>query len=426
VAIIDRDPTAGTLTQKAGTAGCISETGTGGFCQDGTALDSAQAISVSPDDRSLYVAAGLSDAVSIFDRDPSSGTISQKPGELGCISETGSAGACRDGTALDGAQGPAVSPDGKSLYVASGGSGAVAVFDRDVSGQITQKPGTAGCSSQTGTGGACQPGVALNGAEDAFASPDGASLYVASSGTPDGLSIFDRDATTGVIVQKAGSAGCVSSDLPDVCQGGTAVADLQDVSTSPDGKNVYVAASGTTDAITTFDRSSTVPPGPPGPTSEPQVPTGQQPAFDNLAPTVSRFSLTRTRFRLGSSTTPVSAGADAGPTRLPPRGSSFRVTLSERADARILIERARAGRKLGTRCRPPSPELRTRPRCVRFIRVGSLTRSDLPAGRTTIRFSGRIGRRPLRVGRYRATIRATDPAGNRSAARSATFSIVRR
>jgi DNA-binding beta-propeller fold protein YncE len=417
VAIVDRNPTTGALTQKAGTAGCISETGTGGLCQDGAALDSAQAIAISPDDKSLYVAAGLSDAVSIFDRDATSGTLSQKAGTLGCISETGSTGACRDGTALDGAQGPSVSPDGKNVYVASGASGGVAVFDRDSGGQLTQKPGTAGCVTETGTAGACQAGPALSGAEDAFASPDGASLYVASSGTPDGLAIFDRDAGTGAILQKTGSAGCISMDLPAVCQGGTAVADLQDVSTSADGKNVYAAASGTTDAIATFDRSLTLPPGPSGP--------GQPPSVDELAPTVSAFSLSRRRFRVGTRPTPVTAGAAPRPRRLTPRGSSFRFRLSEPASARIVIERARAGRKVRRRCRPPSRELRRRPRCTRFSRAGTLTRANLAAGRSTIKFSGRIGRRALKAGRYRATLTATDSAGNRSKARRATFSVVR-
>ena len=39
-----------------------------------------------------------------------------------------------------------VSPDGPSVYVASAGSGAVAVFDRAPNGRLTQKPGAAGAS----------------------------------------------------------------------------------------------------------------------------------------------------------------------------------------------------------------------------------------------------------------------------------------
>jgi hypothetical protein len=49
----------------------------------------------------------------------------------------------------------------------------------------------------------------------------------------------------------------------------------------------------------------------------------------------------------------------------------------------------------------------------------------LAAGANAIPFSGRIGTHPLASGRYRATITATDPAGNRSDARRASFTIMR-
>jgi hypothetical protein len=43
-----------------------------------------------------------------------------------------------------------------------------------------------------------------------------------------------------------------------------------------------------------------------------------------------------------------------------------------------------------------------------------------------VRFSGRLGRRSLRIGPHRATIVATDPAGNRSRPVRLAFTIVRR
>ena len=45
----------GALTQPAGTAGCISETGSGP-CADGQGLGSPIAVAVSPDGKSVYVA----------------------------------------------------------------------------------------------------------------------------------------------------------------------------------------------------------------------------------------------------------------------------------------------------------------------------------------------------------------------------------
>ena len=57
------------------------------------------------------------------------GDLYQPLGRTGCISETG-AGPCADGHALYGAGAVAVSADGKSVYVASFRSDAVARFNR--------------------------------------------------------------------------------------------------------------------------------------------------------------------------------------------------------------------------------------------------------------------------------------------------------
>jgi hypothetical protein len=67
VGVLDRDTTTGELTQKPGTAGCVSEDGTGGACQDGKALGSAIGVFASSDAKSVYVASA-DDAVAIFDR----------------------------------------------------------------------------------------------------------------------------------------------------------------------------------------------------------------------------------------------------------------------------------------------------------------------------------------------------------------------
>jgi hypothetical protein len=63
-----RNRDTGDLDQLAGTAGCVSETGTSGTCTDGYALDAAQGIEVSADGTSVYVASAVSDAVAICAR----------------------------------------------------------------------------------------------------------------------------------------------------------------------------------------------------------------------------------------------------------------------------------------------------------------------------------------------------------------------
>src|ERR671914_382054 len=77
------------------------------------------------------------------------GDLTQKPGVAGCWSALG---VCSPGAAPAGARSVTVSPDGRSAYVASGSGGAVAVFDRGEDGTLTQKVGAAACVSDTGTG----------------------------------------------------------------------------------------------------------------------------------------------------------------------------------------------------------------------------------------------------------------------------------
>ena len=55
MARLNRNTTTGAITQPAGTAGCVSETGAGP-CADGHGLDGPCSVAVSPDGKSVYVA----------------------------------------------------------------------------------------------------------------------------------------------------------------------------------------------------------------------------------------------------------------------------------------------------------------------------------------------------------------------------------
>jgi hypothetical protein len=183
VAIFTRNSGTGALTQLAGTAGCISDSGSGGACVDGNTMDNITSVTVSPDGRNVYAtASGTSDAVVSFSRNSGTGALTQLAGTTGCVSDTGSGGACVDGTALDGTYGTVVSPDGRTVHAVTINSDAVVSFARDSStGRLTQLAGTAGCISDTGSGGACTDGTALDGPVDLDISADGASIYAVTT-----------------------------------------------------------------------------------------------------------------------------------------------------------------------------------------------------------------------------------------------------
>jgi DNA-binding beta-propeller fold protein YncE len=128
VARLNRNTTTGAITQPAGSAGCVSETGAGP-CVNGQGLRTPHSVAVSADGKSVYVASLQSDAVARLNRNTTTGAITQPAGIAGCVSETG-AGPCADGHALTIPSSVAVSPNGRSVYVASPGSDAVARFLR--------------------------------------------------------------------------------------------------------------------------------------------------------------------------------------------------------------------------------------------------------------------------------------------------------
>ena len=138
------------------------------------------------------------------------------------------------------------------------------------------------------------------------------------------------------------------------------------------------------------------------------------PPSDTQSPLVNGFRAAPSVFAIAPAATPLAA-------RLA-RGTRFRYTLSEDSRVTLTIQRALAGRRRGGQCVRPSLRLAHAKGCTRYRAVGTLSRIG-KAGANSTRFSGRLGRRALRPGAYRAVIRATDNAGNRSAPRATRFRI---
>jgi Domain of unknown function (DUF4394) len=148
----------------------------------------------------------------------------------------------------------------------------------------------------------------------------------------------------------------------------------------------------------------------------PQPQPAPQPPAADPPPGLSAVSLQRRTF--------AAAGVRRTTRKRVARGTTFRFTLSESAKVRIAFKRRTGGRRVGGKCLAPTRARRNRRACTRYVAVGSISASGI-AGPNSVKFSGRLKGRPLAVGSYRATLTATDAAGQRSGPTTLRFSIVR-
>ena len=233
VAIFSRGA-GGALTPR----GCIENTGRTDCGPGNTApgLAGARGVAVSPDGATVYVVSDVSSAVVAFNRGPG-GALTP----LGCIENTGGTdcGPSNTTPGLAGARGVTVSPDGRSVYVASFGrasfaGGAVVAFSRGVGGGLTP----IGCVENAGAGSGCGASQAgLGGARGVVVSPDGGNVYVAAHNS-NAVTVFSR-AADGTLT----SRGCIQNTGGTACGAVAAgLAGAYFLAISPDGANVYLAA----------------------------------------------------------------------------------------------------------------------------------------------------------------------------------------
>jgi hypothetical protein len=125
---------------------------------------------------------------------------------------------------------------------------------------------------------------------------------------------------------------------------------------------------------------------------------------DHTAPAISSLSLKPNRLRLRKLRTPTLA-----------------FSLSESATVNVTVQRLVDGRRKRGRC-VTKPRPRRGARCVKATTVKRLS-SALPAGPAGMKIALR---RPVKAGRYRVTVSATDTAGNISKAVRVSLTITRR
>lgn len=251
VSTFARDPATGALTQLPGPAGCLIAQLTD-TCARGRGIRAATGVALSANGRRVYVSAFNSGAIAVFDRDPATGVLEQ----VGCMSVRRDEG-CTRARALYGPEELAVSPDGRSVYVAAlGGLGIFARSPR--SGRLTQPTGEAGCINRSVE--SCRRVTGLG--EEVFSvavAPDGAGLLLGSStcGGPcfGSVTAFRRSPRTGALARVRGRVGCVSQRGERSCSAGRALAFVHSMAVSPDGRSVY-AVGGTSVAVLGRDARS--------------------------------------------------------------------------------------------------------------------------------------------------------------------------
>jgi hypothetical protein len=125
IAVFDRDDATGTLMQKPGEAGTATRHASTGACRNEVRGDRGfrgGGIGLSADGRWLFVSARA--GLAMYARAPRGGGLSYK----GCVSDDGE-DKCDDVKVLNIPVSPAVSPDGRNVYVGVQGGDAVAAFD---------------------------------------------------------------------------------------------------------------------------------------------------------------------------------------------------------------------------------------------------------------------------------------------------------
>jgi hypothetical protein len=138
-------------------------------------------------------------------------------------------------------------------------------------------------------------------------------------------------------------------------------------------------------------------------------------------PVISNARLTHRRFRVAKGGTAVTARKH----KLPPKGTTFVFTLSLPASIKIVITSSAHGLRSGKKCVAPTRKLRKHhaKRCTRTVTHGTLKRSHEAQGTDKLAFTGRIGHKALKPGKYKATLTATNTAGT-SKAVTLKFKIV--
>jgi hypothetical protein len=198
----------GGLDQPAGVAGCIANAGIDG-CQTGRQMGPNRQVAISPSGSHVYAPSNTVRGLMIFERNATTGALTQPAGTAGCVSYDGTGGECATAAGIGIDVFAAVSSaDGKQVYLMH--NDGVHVFAVQPNGTLAFQS----CINDTGSGG-CANGRHVINQGQADVTPDGQHLLTNTVGPPfsapeNGLTVLNRDAS-GNLSSPAGKDACVTN-----------------------------------------------------------------------------------------------------------------------------------------------------------------------------------------------------------------------
>jgi DNA-binding beta-propeller fold protein YncE len=400
--------TSGVLTP----AGCIQETGGTdcGATNTTHGLDEANSVAISPDGQNVYThSADVGGPLAIFNR-AADGSLTPVTCIAGATSTECPTKAPANTGNIVTPDTITVAPDGRTVYVASNGIGAVLWFARASDGSLTPS----GCFEQAGTDCAGNIAPDLAGANGVFTAPAGDSVYVLGDS---GVAEFARGVAPlcapANVATSFGTPVAIALKCADLHGDPITIATAANPAhgtlgpvNQATGAVTYTPAAGFSGTDTfSFAASDGVNSSAP---STATIAVGPRPMVRKLKLSPKSF----VSLRHGGVTI-------ASKHMRLPRGSRVSFSLNVAVRVSFSVLRPASGRRSKHGCAKATSHNRQAKRCTRFVRVGGFG-LNARAGATKFKFSGRARHKPLAPGRYRL---AGTPAGGKAA--SVSFRILR-